>query len=201
VLLGRDLRVHDNPAPAAACRAAECVLPLFVLDTSRLSPYLHFGYVSPREGAAPAREDAAALAAWRDGRTGVPIVDARMRQLATHGWLPDRARLVTASFLVKHLGLDWRDRAAQYAVHLLDADVASDSGNWQWLAGVRTDTRPYRSFNPVRQAERFDPDGEYVRRHVPELAGVAVGAVHRPWRLGLDHPPPLRGPGPARWLD
>ena len=109
----------------------------------------------------------------------------------------NRARLITASFLVKHLGLEWRAGAAEFFGGLLDGDVPNNSGNWQWIAGTGTDTRPYRRFNPIRQAQRFDPDGGYVRRYLPELAGVPGGAVHRPWRLpapvrrGLDYPPPL----------
>jgi deoxyribodipyrimidine photo-lyase len=107
--------------------------------------------------------------------------------------------MITASFLTKTLGLDWRAGAAHYLEHLLDADLANNSLNWQWVAGTGTDTRPGRVLNPLRQAERFDPDGAYVRRHVPELAGLAGAAVHRPWRLpederaALDYPAPLSG--------
>lgn len=190
--------------------------------TSRMSPYLHFGCVSPvavadQAGGVEAyvrqvcwrdfyhqvlayfpdlphkayrrnvdeqwADDQSALDAWRAGRTGVPIVDAGMRQLAAEGWMHNRARLITASFLTKQLGLDWRAGAAWYASLLLDADVANNNGNWQWVAGTGNDTKPYRRFNPVRQAERFDPEGDYVRRWVPELAGVTGKAVHQPWRL------------------
>lgn len=190
--------------------------------TSRLSPYLHFGCVSPlavvstaggseaflrqlcwrdffqqvlagfpalarepyrRAAVEEWRADPDALAAWRVGRTGVPIVDAGMRQLAAQGFLPNRARLVTASFLTRSLGLDWRDGARWYRQLLVDADVANNNGNWQWVAGTGNDPRPHRRFNPLRQAHRFDPDGAYVRRWVPELAGVAGTAVHEPWRL------------------
>jgi deoxyribodipyrimidine photo-lyase len=127
--------------------------------------------------------DRTALQAWQAGQTGMPIVDAGMRQLLAEGWMHNRARLITASYLTKHLGLDWRSGAAWFDAHLLDADVANNYGNWQWVAGTGTDTKPYRRFNPVRQALRFDPDGEYVRRHVPELAGVRGKAVHAPWDL------------------
>jgi deoxyribodipyrimidine photo-lyase len=143
------------------------------------------------------RSDGPAVEAWRAGQTGVPIVDAGMRQLLDEGWMHNRARLVTASYLTKHLTCDWREGAAWFDAHLLDADVANNYGNWQWVAGTGTDTKPYRRFNPVRQALRFDPDGEYVRRHVPELAGVAGKAVHTPWELdpaarrGLTYPEPL----------
>ncbi|GGQ46885.1 cryptochrome/photolyase family protein [Couchioplanes azureus] len=143
------------------------------------------------------RGDQDALAHWQDGLTGVPVVDAGMRQLRAEGWMHNRARLITASFLTKHLGLDWRDGVKWFFRWLDDGDVASNSGNWQWVAGTGNDTKPYRRFNPVRQAERFDPDGVYVRRYVPELASIPGKAVHQPWRLPdtvrarLDYPEPL----------
>lgn len=129
------------------------------------------------------QDDAEALAAWQEGHTGIPIVDAGMRQLKAEGWMHNRARLITASFLTKRMGLDWRDGESWYAALLLDADVANNAGNWQWVAGTGNDTRPYRKFNPLRQAERFDPLGVYVRRWVPELSGIPGGAVHQPWKL------------------
>jgi deoxyribodipyrimidine photo-lyase len=203
--------------------------------TSRLSPYLRFGCVSPlavanaaraKDGPGPAafvrqlcwrdfyyqvthafpaistrayrkdgdwRDDADALRHWQDGLTGVPIVDAGMRQLRAEGWMHNRARLITAAFLTKHLGLDWRHGVDWFFRRLLDGDVANNSGNWQWVAGSGNDTKPYRRFNPIRQAERFDPDGVYVRRYIPELRSVEGKAVHRPWRLDrhLDYPKPL----------
>ncbi|GIJ79716.1 deoxyribodipyrimidine photo-lyase [Micromonospora phaseoli] len=153
------------------------------------------------------RYDDDALTAWSQGRTGLPVVDAGMRQLRAQGWLHNRARLITAGYLTKTLGLDWRNGLAVYFRWLLDGDVANNSGNWQWVAGTGNDTKPYRGFNPVRQAERYDPDGAYVRRWVPELASVAGKAVHQPWRLPdalrgtLDYPPPLEMPGPPPvWL-
>ena len=206
--------------------------------TSRLSPYLHFGFLSPLEvaasvdgldGAGPFvrqlcwrdfhhqvteafdaigsndyrprgdrwRSNAADLDAWREGRTGVPIVDAGMRQLRMEGFMHNRARLITASFLTKRLRIDWREGAEHFLRWLVDGDIANNSGNWQWVAGTGNDTRPNRSFNPMRQAHRFDPHGSYVRRYVPELSGVAGPAVHRPWRLDddarrqLDYPAPM----------
>ena len=134
------------------------------------------------------------LAAWRTGRTGYPLVDAGMRQLVATGWMHNRARLVTASFLVKHLGLDWRRGESVYLAHLLDADTAQNTGNWQWVAGVGTDAAPYfRIFNPTLQARKFDPAATYIRRWVPELADVDAAHVHEPWRA----PEPPRGyPGP-----
>jgi len=148
------------------------------------------------------RRDAAAATAWRQGRTGVPIVDAAMRQLLAEGFVHNRARLLAASYLVKDLGLDWRIGASHYADWLTDAEVANNSGNWQWVAGTGNDTRPNRRFNLLRQAHRYDPDGTYVRRYVDELAGVKGGAAHEPWRLpaperrALGYPPPRRG-GPG----
>ena len=134
------------------------------------------------------RDDATALAAWKEGRTGYPIIDAGMRQLAREGFMHNRARLLTASFLTKDLGLDWRLGAAHFAELLVDGDVANNSGNWQWVAGTGVDTRPNRVFNPIAQAKRFDPAGDYVRRYVPELAGVEGRAVHEPWKLARQPP-------------
>ena len=172
--------------------------------TSRLSPYLHFGCVSPlhlatsgmpeayvrqlcwrdfyhqllaefpalpstnfRESADDDwTDDADALDRWKHGRTGVDIVDAGMRQLLDEGWMHNRARLITASYLTKTLGIDWRAGAGWFMEHLVDADVANNYGNWQWVAGTGTDTKPYRKFSAARQAERFDPDGKYVERYL-----------------------------------
>ncbi|WP_332871953.1 FAD-binding domain-containing protein, partial [Glycomyces dulcitolivorans] len=108
--------------------------------------------------------DLTALEAWRAGATGIGIVDAGMRQLLAEGWMHNRARLITAGYLVKALGLDWRDGAAHFAAHLVDLDEANNAGNWQWTAGTGNDTRPNRGFNHERQAGRFDPEGAYRRR-------------------------------------
>ncbi|HXM58881.1 MAG TPA: deoxyribodipyrimidine photo-lyase [Candidatus Dormibacteraeota bacterium] len=124
------------------------------------------------------RDRPEALAAWRDGRTGCPVVDAGMRQLREEGWMPNRARLLTASFLVKRLGVDWRLGAAHFFEWLVDGDVANNVGNWQWVAGTGNDPRPDRVFDPVRQGRRFDPAGDYVRRYVPERRTMRGGEVH-----------------------
>ncbi|MFF9853333.1 cryptochrome/photolyase family protein [Streptomyces litmocidini] len=143
---------------------------------------------------AEAEED---LAAWREGRTGYPVVDAAMRQLAHEGWMHNRGRLITASFLAKTLYIDWREGARHFLSLLVDGDVANNQLNWQWVAGTGTDTRPQRVLNPVRQARRYDPDGSYVRRWVPELAALDGPAVHEPWRLtgsvraSFDYPDPV----------
>jgi deoxyribodipyrimidine photo-lyase len=143
------------------------------------------------------REDPDELTAWREGLTGYPIVDAGLRQLLAEGWMHNRARLITASFLTKTLYHDWRAGAAHFYRLLLDGDIADNALNWQWVAGTGTDTRPNRVLNPLRQAERFDPGGDYVRRWLPELAHLPAPAVHRPWRLPesqwrrLDYPDPI----------
>jgi deoxyribodipyrimidine photo-lyase len=144
------------------------------------------------------REDDEALAAWRNGRTGYPVIDAGMRQLVQEGWMHNRARMLVASFLTKHLYLDWRVGAWHFMDHLVDGDVANNFGQWQWMAGTGTDSRPNRMFNPVTQGQRYDPDGMYVRRYVPELADVDDAHVHAPWEAqgslfaaSGDYPPPL----------
>jgi deoxyribodipyrimidine photo-lyase len=205
--------------------------------TSRLSPYLRFGCISPLEtavragevaGAGPfvrqlawrdffhqllaarpetaledmrprgdrGRDDGEALEAWKNGKTGYPIVDAGMRQLVREGYMHNRARLITASFLVRHLGVHWRAGARHFFDWLVDGEVANNVGNWQWVAGTGANPRPGRGFNPLRQAYRFDPDGAYVRRHVPELAAIEGRAVHEPWKLrenAVGYPTPIVG--------
>lgn len=146
------------------------------------------------------REDPGALAAWKEGRTGVPIVDAGMRQLLREGFMHNRARMITAAFLTRTLRVHWKEGAAHFDAHLTDGDVADDYGNWQWVAGTGNDTRPNRAFNPSRQAKRFDPEGVYVRRYVPELAGLPGARVHSPWLEEVDegsegYPPPIADPG------
>lgn len=211
--------------------------------TSRLSPDLHFGTISPAEAvrratkasgpgaeafvrqlawrdfhrqvlaARPAaahddyrtkndrwRSERSAreeIEAWQEGRTGYPVVDAGMRQLRHEGWMHNRARLLTASFLAKTLYVDWRIGARHFLSLLVDGDIANNQMNWQWMAGTGTDSRPNRVLNPVTQGKRYDPSGAYVRRWVPELAGITGSAVHEPWKLkakeraAYDYPEPL----------
>jgi deoxyribodipyrimidine photo-lyase len=218
--------------------------------TSRLSPHLHFGTISPRtilaavsdpgaRGGArkflselawreffhhllfhfpavaeesfrpefrgfPWRADEGAFAAWRAGRTGYPFVDAGMRQLGRTHWMHNRARMAAASFLTKDLHLDWRLGEKWFEHELADADLASNNGGWQWVAGTGADAAPYfRILNPTLQSERFDPDGAYIRRFVPELARVSRARIHEPWkmtaseqseagcRIGVDYPAPV----------
>ncbi|HLH58374.1 MAG TPA: deoxyribodipyrimidine photo-lyase, partial [Streptosporangiaceae bacterium] len=117
-------------------------------------------------------DDHEALQAWRTGHTGVPIVDAGMRQLTAEGFMHNRARMVTASFLTRNLRIDWRHGYHHFDELLADGDVANNAGNWQWVAGTGNDTRPNRTMNPLRQSRRFDPSGDYIRRYVPELADL-----------------------------
>jgi deoxyribodipyrimidine photo-lyase len=135
------------------------------------------------------------LEAWQQGRTGYPLVDAAMRQLAEEGFMHNRARMTAASFLCKDLYVDWRAGAWHFWDLLSDGEIANNAGNWQWVAGTGNDTRPNRVLNPVRQAQRFDPDGAYVRRYLPELESVRGKAIFRPWLMEgferLDYPPPL----------
>jgi len=197
--------------------------------TSRLSPHLHFGEISPAEAwhAAAAHPDAHGgaekflqellwrefsqyllwhhptlpeaplrpefarmpwrdaptdLAAWQRGQTGIPIVDAGMRELWHTGWMHNRVRMIVASFLVKHLLLPWRAGEDWFWDTLVDADLAANAASWQWVAGSGADAAPYfRIFNPVLQSQKFDPDGTYIRRHVPELTRLATPHIHAPW--------------------
>jgi len=159
----------------------------------------------------PWRRDKDALQAWQRGRTGYPIVDAGMCQLWQTGTMHNRVRMVVASFLVKHLLLDWRDGEAWFWDTLVDADAGSNPANWQWVAGSGADAAPYfRIFNPILQGEKFDPDGDYVRRWVPELAHLPAKFIHKPWsatpielasagvRLGQTYPEPIVDHGQAR---
>ena len=213
--------------------------------TSRLSPYLHFGCVSPREVESRApnaafrrqlawrdfyhhvllhfpsnardefqeryrraidwQDDDEAFAAWCDGHTGFPLVDAGMRQLADEGWMHNRARLVVASFLTKDLGIDWRRGERHFMRMLIDGDEANNNGNWQWIASVGVDPQPFfrRIYNPARHLERYDPRGDYVRRYVPELRDVPGEYLAEPWLMpddvqrkcgvviGRDYPAPI----------
>ncbi|MEJ5239820.1 MAG: deoxyribodipyrimidine photo-lyase [Anaerolineales bacterium] len=144
------------------------------------------------------------FAAWKSGQTGYPVVDAAMRQLAATGWMHNRARMIVASFLVKDLLIDWRWGEAWFMQQLVDGDPAANNGGWQWTAGVGTDAAPYfRIFNPVMQSMKFDPQGRFIRRWVPELQNVPDEYIHEPWkmplhvqhragcRLGRDYPLPI----------
>jgi deoxyribodipyrimidine photo-lyase len=140
----------------------------------------------------------ALFAAWCEGRTGFPIVDAAMRQLSQTGYMHNRLRMVTASFLTKDLGIDWRQGEAWFAQQLLDFDLAANNGGWQWASSSGCDAQPYfRIFNPVSQSEKFDADGRFIRRYCPELAGLDAKAIHAPWERaplamqGIHYPRPV----------
>jgi deoxyribodipyrimidine photo-lyase len=133
--------------------------------------------------------------AWCEGRTGYPLVDAAMRQLVQTGWMHNRLRMVVAMFLTKHLFIDWRRGEDFFMHHLVDGDFASNNGGWQWSASVGTDAAPYfRVFNPVRQSQRFDPEGRFIARFLPELAELDNKSIHEPWKkplLAPDYPAPV----------
>jgi deoxyribodipyrimidine photo-lyase len=205
-----------------------------VEGTSRLSPHLAFGEISPRQiwhaamsrGASASREkflsevgwrefayhlifhngnlaernfrpefnsfpwadSEESLIAWQRGRTGYPIVDAGMRELWTTGWMHNRVRMIAASFLTKDLLIDWRHGERWFWDTLVDADIANNATGWQWVAGCGADAAPYfRVFNPVLQGEKFDPEGDYVRRWVPELAHLPNDTIHRPWTAAVPY--------------
>ncbi|GAB2567908.1 deoxyribodipyrimidine photo-lyase [Microlunatus antarcticus] len=181
-----DLAGLDGEGPAAIAR--QVAWRDFYADVLWHRPAATTRPVQPRfaqlhrDDPATSETAAARLVAWQEGRTGYPLVDAGMRQLRAEGWMHNRVRLVVGSFLVKDLHLPWEEGARWFMTWLHDGDVASNQLNWQWVAGCGNDPSPfYRVFNPTTQAEKFDPDGAYVRRYVPELAGVAVEHVHEPW--------------------
>ncbi|MGZ9220908.1 MAG: cryptochrome/photolyase family protein [Anaerolineales bacterium] len=124
--------------------------------------------------------------AWKEGRTGVPVMDAGMRQLKETGWMHNRARMIVASYLVKDLLIDWRWGEAWFMENLLDGDLAANNGGWQWTAGTGTDAAPYfRIFNPILQSAKFDPNGEYIRKWLPELRNIDPKDIHAPWEKGI----------------
>lgn len=149
-------------------------------------------------------KDAKKLTAWQEARTGYPVVDAAMRQLVQTGWMHNRARMIVASFLTKDLLLDWRKGEEFFAQHLMDYEQASNVGGWQWAASTGTDAQPYfRIFNPELQSKKFDPEGDYIRRYVPELKKLGTKAIHAPYAgkdlfTRLDYPEPIVDHSKAR---
>jgi deoxyribodipyrimidine photo-lyase len=144
------------------------------------------------------------FAAWCAGRTGYPLVDAAMAQINQTGYMHNRLRMVSASFLVKDLGIDWRRGERYFADHLIDYDLAANNGGWQWAASTGCDAQPwFRMFNPVTQSRKFDPEGKFIRRYLPQLAALPDALIHAPWkarpidlaavgvRLGRDYPGPI----------
>ncbi len=194
---------------AQARKAADTWLTELIWREFYAAILFHFPHVRlrsfrPAYDAIPWRNCPSEFDAWCAGQTGYPVVDAAMRQLASTGWMHNRARMIVASFLVKDLLIDWRWGERWFMSQLIDGDPASNNGGWQWTAGTGTDAAPYfRIFNPVLQGQRHDPAGEYVRQWVPELASVPNEFVHQPWRMptatqsragcliGRDYPKPM----------
>ena len=183
--------------PASAGRfAAELAWREFYADVLWHRPESTWRDLRPL--AIPYDDPGDALDAWRSGRTGFPLVDAGMRQLLHEGWMHNRVRMITASFLTKDLHVWWPVGARHFLDHLVDGDLASNNHGWQWVAGTGTDAAPYfRVFNPVGQGKKFDPDGDYVRRWVPELAHLPGAVAHEPWR----HPDGYARGYPPRIVD
>jgi len=149
--------------------------------------------------------------AWCEGRTGYPLVDAAMAQINQTGYMHNRLRMVVASFLCKDLGLDWRRGERYFEVHLNDFELSSNNGNWQWASSSGCDAQPYfRIFNPVTQSEKFDPEGKFIRRYLPQLSKLPDAAIHAPWKatpleleaagikLGENYPKPIVDHAEAR---
>jgi deoxyribodipyrimidine photo-lyase len=175
------------------------------------NPHLHEHSFRPEFEGFTWRGDGQATKAWQTGMTGYPIVDAGMRELWRTGWMHNRVRMITASFLIKDLMIDWREGERWFWDTLVDADPANNPASWQWVAGSGADAAPFfRIFNPVLQGEKFDPHGDYVRRYVPEIAGLPDRYIHRPWEapaallthakieLGKTYPNPIIDHGAAR---
>ncbi len=178
---GKELRIADHAPLQAALHGGE-VIPLFVLDPYFFAPERARELSNRLQFLLSSLKDEPGWNAWTAGTTGYPVVDAAARQLLGEGFVHNRARMITASFLTKHLLIDYRRGEAHYMKHLTDGDWAQNNAGWQWSAGSGCDAQPYfRIFNPVTQGETFDPDGEYVRRWVPELAKMPATFIHKPW--------------------
>jgi len=159
----------------------------FYVQILEAFPHVRSGAFRPVYNEIAWADDEKGFAAWCNGRTGYPIVDAAMRQLRATGWIHNRLRMIAASFLVKDLLIDWRQGERWFMQQLVDGDPAANNGGWQWTAGVGTDAAPYfRIFNPVSQGRKFDAQGDYVRRWLPELAHLPAASIHDPWTLGDD---------------
>jgi deoxyribodipyrimidine photo-lyase len=158
----------------------------FYADVLFNNPMTDLEYYAPKFKEMRYDKPGKKFAAWCEGKTGYPFVDAAMRQLIVEGWMHNRTRMVVASFLVKDLHLEWQIGERFFAEHLVDYDVASNAHGWQWTAGCGTDASPYyRIFNPIEQGKRFDENGDYIRKYVPELAHLSAAEIHEPW-LFLD---------------
>ena len=180
----RSLLAELGDSPGEITFMKELAWREFYADVLWHNPHTVEGYYEPRFAKMRYDNDPEKLAAWQQGKTGYPMVDAGMRQLLATGWVHNRVRMIVASFLVKDLHIEWQHGAKWFEQHLTDFDVASNSHGWQWTAGCGTDASPYyRVFNPVMQGYKFDPNGDYVRKFVPELRGISGKEVHEPWLL------------------
>jgi len=203
----------DNPQThdGASKWLNELVWREFYFNIMAAFPFVLHGAFREAMRDIPWRSSPQDLHAWQSGHTGYPLVDAGMRQLAQTGWMHNRARMITASFFTKDLLINWQEGEAWFMQQLLDGDPASNNGGWQWTAGTGTDAAPYfRVFNPVTQSRKFDPQGEYIRTWLPELAAVPDAFIHEPWKMpselqvkagvqiGRDYPAPIVDHGFAR---
>ena len=200
-------RVQESGSPGAATWLSELVWRDFYHQILHHHPHVVHSAFKPAYDAIEWEQSAESEAwfeAWCAGRTGYPLVDAAMAQILQSGYMHNRLRMVVASFLVKDLGIDWRRGEAFFATHLNDFDLAANNGGWQWAASTGCDAQPYfRIFNPVSQSEKFDPQGQFIRRYLPQLARLPDALIHAPWkarpvdlaaagvRLGHDYPEPL----------
>lgn len=190
-MLGLRQAVSAAKQASAESRGAEIWLNELIWREFYIQILYHFPYVShrafnPTLTNIPWRNDPDEFEKWKEGKTGVPVVDAAMRQLKVTGWMHNRARMIVASFLVKDLLIDWRWGEAWFMENLLDGDPAANNGGWQWTAGTGTDAAPYfRIFNPILQSAKFDPNGDYIRKWVHELRGLNSKEIHAPWEYEI----------------
>lgn len=191
---GKAAQSKDDKASVTAW-ADELIWREFYMHVMAHYPHVYSGNFNTTYDNLDWEHNPDGLTRWKNGETGYPIVDAAMRQLKQVGWMPNRARMIVASFLTKDQLINWREGEQHFMQYLIDGDPAANNGGWQWAAGTGTDAQPYfRIFNPVSQSTRYDPDGDYIRRWVPELEHIDDGKIHEPWTLKQppkDYPDPI----------